>query len=104
MQFIGINIKSLILRCGVDLENLHPNKLHAAAGIPGAETPLLEFKNTRVKCAFYSVCLSLLHYPHYLFQVALEKTSVLSCSSGPHHKEKMSCVTPPPGVKISSAL
>lgn len=38
-QVSGINTKSLILRHRVQLENLHSDKFHNAAGIPGAETP-----------------------------------------------------------------
>lgn len=41
-QVSDINIKSLILRYRVELENLLPNEFHDAAGIPGAETPLCQ--------------------------------------------------------------
>lgn len=89
-QVSDTNTMSLILRYRVKLENLHPNEFHDAAGIPGAEIPLLEFKSIYVKCAFFSVCLSRPNNPPLLtYQWHQRKPVSLNFNSGPHHKKKM---------------
>lgn len=81
-QVNGINIKVLILRCRVELEIVHPNKLHDAADIPGAAPHFQKPGTSESGAASPSL-------PTYL-PVASEEPDDLSFSSVPWRKEKTS--------------